>query len=436
MIQNIVIIGAGPTGVLLAHYLLRRGNYHIDIYERRPDPRLTPSASLRVNVSRNRTFPISLQERGRKAIREIVGLESSIAAQSVFCQGTIIYGKKGKVRQVPRQNPVLTIDRNRLVTILLQQLTETYSPNQVKVHFNCECTAVDGTAKTVTLKPEQGDSFTVHYDLLVGADGARSHIREYLVENAGLVCSQSYVSDAYKSVFLSRLNPSAGVELEPNKIHAWNLNNKIRMLMVPQPGNQLNGVIIFEAQTNPLEGLSTKEDVKAFFQENFPIFGQLMSLEEAEALRKRPVARVLTVRCDRFHEGDSVLLIGDAAHAVSPSIGQGCNSALEDVLILGQLLEQYGDDWGKVLPMFSEQRVPDAHALRELSDYTFPRQKLLVVEFFWRLTVRRLFHQWFPHWVKPFVFDLVLDTDLPYSQVLRLSQGWINKVKRSHLEKA
>jgi len=427
MVQNVVIIGAGPAGLLLAHYLLRRGDYHIDIYERRPDPRLT-------DVSFDRTFPLSLQERGRKAIRAIVGLEEAIAAQSTFCQGTILYGKKGKSRQVPRKNPILTIDRNRLVTVLLKQLTETSSPNQVTVHFKCECTAIDVTAKTVTLKPSEGDSFTVHYDLLVGADGARSRIREYLVENARLPCSQNYVPDAYKSVFLSRLNPSAGVELEPNKIHVWNLNNKTRMLMVPQPGDQLSGVITFDAKTNPLEGLSTKEEVKAFFLENFPLFGQLMSLEEAEALLKRPVARVLTVRCDRFHEGDSVLLIGDAAHAVSPSIGQGCNSSLEDVVILGQLLEQYGDDWAKVLPHFSEQRVPDAHALQELSNYSFPRTKLLVVEFFLRLTMGKLFHQWFPRLVKPFVLDLVLDADLSYSQVLSLSQGWIHKVKRSMVE--
>jgi kynurenine 3-monooxygenase len=108
-----VIIGSGPAGLLLAHYLLRRGNYHIDIYERRPDPRLT-------DVSGNRTFPLSLQERGRKAIRAIVGLEEAIAAQSVFCHGTIIYRKKGKSRPFPRENPVLTIDRNRLVTILLK----------------------------------------------------------------------------------------------------------------------------------------------------------------------------------------------------------------------------------------------------------------------------------------------------------------------------
>ncbi|NER32082.1 MAG: FAD-dependent monooxygenase, partial [Symploca sp. SIO1C4] len=396
------------------------------IYERRRDTHLS-------DVSSERTFPISLQERGRKALRAIKGLEEAIAAESVFCQGTIIYGKKGKIRQIPRQTPVLTIDRNRLVSILLKQLTETYSHNQVKVHFNCQCTAVDGTAKTVSLKLNQAESFTTDYDLLVGADGARSQIREYLSKNAGLVCSQNYVPDAYKSVYLSRLNPDTGLELEANKIHTFTLENKARMLMVPQAGDQLHGVIIFEHQNNPLEGLSTKEDIKEFFETNFPIFGQLMSLEEAQMLLKRPVARVLTVRCERFHEGDSVLLIGDAAHAVSPSIGQGCNSSLEDVLILRQLLEQYGNDWGQVLPAFSQQRVSDAHALRELSDYTFPRQKSLIVEFLLRTIIKRLFHRWFPHWVKPFVFDLVLDTDLPYSQVLSLSQGWINKVKRSSL---
>jgi len=44
------------------------------------------------------------------------------------------------------------------------------------------------------------------------------------------------------------------------------------------------------------------------------------------------------------------------------------------VLILGHLLETYKDDWGKV-PAFSQQRVPDAHALQELSDY-FPQQEV------------------------------------------------------------
>ncbi|WP_146132107.1 hypothetical protein [Pleurocapsa sp. CCALA 161] len=59
--------------------------------------------------------------------------------------------------------------------------------------------------------------------------------------------------------------------------------------------------------------------MRSIFQDNFPLFRQLMSPEEAEAFLHRPVARVLTVRCDRFHEGDNILLIGDSAHAVSQS---------------------------------------------------------------------------------------------------------------------
>ncbi len=98
---------------------------------------------------------------------------------------------------------------------------------------------------------------------------------------------------------------------------------------------------------------------------------------------------------------------------------------------MGQLLERYHDDWSQILPQFSEERVPDAHALQDLSNYSFPRNKRLMFEFFLRLQLRRVLHRWFPQWVKPFLFDLVLDSNLSYSEVLRLNQGWINKVKRS-----
>ncbi|MEC4806886.1 MAG: FAD-dependent monooxygenase [Jaaginema sp. PMC 1079.18] len=157
----------------------------------------------------------------------------------------------------------------------------------------------------------------------------------------------------------------------------------------------------------------------------------LIDETEAQALLKRPTARLLTVQCDRFHQGDRIPILGDAAHAVSPAIGQGCNSALEDVSLLNNLLDEYQDDWSQVLPQFSQKRVPEAHALHELSQYSFPRSKRLVLEFFLRLTLGRKLHQWFPQQFPPFVFDLVFDTDLSYLEVLHLSQSWISKVKRS-----
>ena len=42
--QKVVIIGAGPSGLLLAHYLLQRQKYRVEIYERRPDPRLVDAS--------------------------------------------------------------------------------------------------------------------------------------------------------------------------------------------------------------------------------------------------------------------------------------------------------------------------------------------------------------------------------------------------------
>ncbi|MEG3858581.1 FAD-dependent oxidoreductase [Microcoleus sp. herbarium12] len=426
MRQKVAIVGAGPTGLLLAHYLLRRGKYRVELYEQRPDPRST-------DVSQDRTFPISLQERGRKALRQIPGLEEAIAADSVFCTGTKLHPPKGKPREIPRSVPILTIDRNRLVFVLLQQLTQTYPSEQLTVKFGCQYVGGDRQAKTVTLQPEQGKAFALEYDRLVAAGGARSQIRDDLARDGELQCEQNYIPDAYKSVFLSRVNPALGVDIEADKIHAANRDIQARMVMVPQPGDRLNGVIVFEQAQNPLSSLTNKEKVLNFFQENFPVFGQLMSLEEAEAFWQRPVGRVLTVRCDRFHQGDSILLVGDAAHAVSPAIGQGCNASLEDVLIFERLLEQYDDDWARALPIFSEQRVPDARALRELSDYAFPRQKWLIAEYYLRLQLHRVLHQWFPQLVQPFIFDLVMDYDLPYSQILSFHQGWIDRVKRSNL---
>ncbi|MBD1914684.1 MULTISPECIES: NAD(P)/FAD-dependent oxidoreductase [Cyanophyceae] len=423
--QTIVIVGAGPAGLLLAHYLLRRGD-RVQIYDRRPDPR-------QVAPDQQRSFPISLQYRGRRALQGIPGLEEAIAEYSVMCQGTYLH-RKGKTRRILRKHPILTIDRNRLVLVLLEQLVARYpDPARLSLTFDCTCQGVDSQTQTVSFQAADGQSFTVNYDRLVGADGAKSCVRAALVAEHGLNCQQTYVPDAYKSIFLARTNPQQGVELAPDFIHACNMGGDARILLAPQPGDQMHGAFIFNAKNSPFDGLKTKADVLDYFAARLPTFRSLLSEAEAEALLQRPTARLTTVTCDRFHHGDRILILGDAAHAVSPSIGQGCNSALQDVEWLNQLLDQYQDDWSQVLPQFSQQRVVEAHALRDLSDYSFPRSKALVLEFFLRLTVGRKLHQWFPKRFSPFVFDLVLDTDLNYSEVLRRSQGWINKVKRSML---
>lgn len=68
------------------------------------------------------------------------------------------------------------------------------------------------------------------------------------------------------------------------------------------------------------------------------------------------------VSCSRL-DGPRVVLVGDAAHAVSPSLGQGCNAALEDVQLLDQVVGEAGGCLQEVPARFSALRLADGNAL-------------------------------------------------------------------------
>lgn len=425
-LDTITIVGAGPSGLLLAHYLLARG-YAVEVYDRRPDPRL-------MSPDTRRSFPVVLHERGRRALQAIPGLEAAIAMHGNLCSGSVLHSKKG-FRDVPRAQTSIVVGRNQLVAILLEQLDARYESSRpgspLKIQFDCQCQSLNCEQQTIAFRRSSGETFSVTYERLIGADGVGSQIRTELVNRYGLKSQKEEIPDAYRSMFCRRVNVEQGVELAADRIHTANRGMDCRILMGAQPGDHLYGVLIFDANHDPLVGMDSPGDVLEFVGEHFPTFRALMDDDDAEDLLGRPVVRLMSVSCDRFHQGDRVLLIGDAAHAVSPSIGQGCNSALEDAAILNRLLDQYGDDWSQVMPMFSQIRVPDAHALQELSNYSFPRTKGLMVELLLRLTLGRRLHKWFPSLVLPFVSDLLMDSSRSYTEVLQLSQGWIDKVKRS-----
>ena len=54
-----------------------------------------------------------------------------------------------------------------------------------------------------------------------------------------------------------------------------------------------------------------------------------------------------------------VVLLGDAAHNVTPQMGQGCNSALEDAAMLAAALQQEAWDMHKGLRKYEQQRMPE-----------------------------------------------------------------------------
>lgn len=432
MVKKVVIVGAGPSGVLLAHYLLRRGDqYQVDLYDRLSDPRV-------VEFSHARTYPISLTERAMSALGQIPGVEAAVRAISLEMDGTVFHQPNGKTRVTSRKKPLVTLDRTNLVMTLLQELTKRYDSSRLNLHFNHPCTQVDFAAKTITVQTttetsESIDtSLTVDYDLLIGADGARSVVRSHLLNTELFEFEQKYIPNDYKSFSLPCPNQSSNIHLEANKIHTWSNKDGTFVLMLHQRDGSMSGVILFPRQRNPVANLATPEAVLQFFRERFPEVGQLMPASEAEALFKRSPSRILTIRCNRYHHGDSVLILGDAAHSVSASTGQGCNASLEDVTIIDKLLDEYADDWAKAIAEFTVRRKADAHALVELGDYTFPYSSRLFAEFIIREQLAKTLHQLFPNRFAPSLLELVSESSVPYSEILQRYKDWIAKVKKSN----
>ena len=68
----------------------------------------------------------------------------------------------------------------------------------------------------------------------------------------------------------------------------------------------------------------------------------------------------------RWHSG-RLVLIGDAAHATGPVWGQGVALALEDALVLAELLHRSGD-WSKVGSTFEVVRRPRVDHVQAATD--------------------------------------------------------------------
>jgi len=76
-------------------------------------------------------------------------------------------------------------------------------------------------------------------------------------------------------------------------------------------------------------------------------------------------------QCWPYHYEDSVLILGDAAHAMVPFYGQGMNAGFQDVLVLDRILDETQGDLSKALATYSARRHPDAIAICDLAMYNY-----------------------------------------------------------------
>lgn len=132
----------------------------------------------------------------------------------------------------------------------------------------------------------------------------------------------------------------------------------------------------------------------------------------------------MTIHCAPLTYGELIALIGDAAHAMVPFLGQGMNAGFEDCTVIDSLLDQHGEDWGAVLREYERQRKPDCDAVTEPSLRNFTELTELAGDssFLLQKKLEHKNHRLYPDRFIP-LYMRVAFTHIPYSQIQHIASG-------------
>jgi kynurenine 3-monooxygenase len=127
------------------------------------------------------------------------------------------------------------------------------------------------------------------------------------------------------------------------------------------------------------------------------------------------------MKCFPWTYEDKIALIGDACHAIVPFYGQGMNAGFEDISILNEMIERYGDDWKTVLSEYQKSRKPNADAIAELSYRNFMEMSTKTADekFLLQKKIEKLFSDKHPDkWIP--LYSRVTFSDRPYAEALAI----------------
>ena len=348
-----MIIGGGLSGSLLAIYMAKRG-FEVTVFERRPDMR-------KATAYQGRSINLALSTRGLHALKKI-GLDTEILADAIPMYGRMMHSKTGELSYHPygkSGQAINSVSRGRLNLKLIELADE--FPN-INIYFNSKCIDVDVNKATATFELEDGSLKTITSDRIIGTDGAFAASRSKLQTSERFNYSQHYLHVGYKELEIPA-GENGKFMMEKNALHIWP-RGSFMMIALPNPSGDFTCTLFMPYEV--FDSIKTKEDVTKFFNEEFADTVPMMPTLEEDYM-KNPTSNLITVRCYPWVKGDKLALAGDAAHAIVPFYGQGMNCSFEDIVVLDNMIEKYGDDWNTIFDEYQKERKPNADAIADLA---------------------------------------------------------------------
>jgi 2-polyprenyl-6-methoxyphenol hydroxylase-like FAD-dependent oxidoreductase len=325
----ILIVGGGIGGLSLAACLARAG-IDCEVVERN-DVWTTVGGG------------ITLYPNGMRAL-EAVGARPEVEAAGLPLERIRLLARDGReLAEAPGEvwagvGRTVVVDRRAL-----QRALRTAAAG-VPVRLGTSVAGIDTDA--VGARVTFSDGTTGDYERVVGADGIRSTVRR-LVFGAPRI---GYVGQMYWRTAVS----AELVEV------ATMMFDRDRYVVVFPLGGGVSYVAFQLRSPEPLTNGSMGHLRSRFADFAAPAPSALDAVDGDPTLHFGPAEEVV----DHLWHGSSVVLIGDAAHACSPTMAQGGSLAIEDAVVLSEELDRHGTAEAAV-EAFAARRAPRAAWVRD-----------------------------------------------------------------------
>ncbi|HSD44316.1 MAG TPA: FAD-dependent monooxygenase [Burkholderiales bacterium] len=334
---HVLVAGGGIGGLAAALALLRRG-FDVDVYEQAGELREV-GAGLQISANGNRV----LHELGVGAA--LAALACEAAGKEVRLWNTGRTWKLFDLGAVSVERfgfPYYTVYRPDLLAALAAGVRRE-KPDAI--HLEARCIGLEQSARGVTLGFEGGEA---HGDVLIGADGVHSRIRQGLFgadapQFTGLMAWRGTIPMAELPERMRRLVGTNWIGPGAHVVH-----------YPVHRGERMNFVGVVERADWLVESWTaagTRDECRADFA-GWHDDIHLMIDRIATPFKWALMARA---PMPRWTIGRATLL-GDACHPTLPFLAQGAVMALEDGYILARALDAFGDDLATALRRYEDAR--------------------------------------------------------------------------------
>lgn len=302
-----LVCGAGIGGAATALLLAATG-WQVTVLERAADPATLADGGTALVLAPNGL-----------AVLDALGLGAAVRRRSVLLPGGLpLRDERGRVLRpvqvAPRpdgRDEFAVLLRSDLIGLLHRALAR---DDRVRLRLGCRVRHAEPVGRVTTADGSRLDGL-----LVVGADGTRSAVRE-------AVDIPARVAPAVVRFvrLLSRVAPPDGLAGEH-----W---TRLGLFgLAPTPA----GSYVYACPTQATVSDSVRRADLAAFREAWTelIPAAAPVLDDVRRWEDVLVSDVSEVRCERLVRGRAAL-VGDAAHAMTPHLGQGANSALVDAAVL------------------------------------------------------------------------------------------------------